>query len=244
MSERNWTRQDIAGHMCDLYLPAHASNHGYSIIYLHDFALQGSMGCIHLTESFEQYGFCVIAPDVKRSWWSDKICLEFDENQSAENYLLESVMPWLAEHWQVVPPRIGLLGTGMGGQASLRFGFKYPDLFPVVAAITPKIDHQSSWWEPESFLDQMYLSEEAVRQDTATLHIHPLYWPRNIWFCSHSSWLDSAQRLQMKLSALGIPYEAELDHTDQTPTEYEKRMADPAVRFLTERLETERKRIG
>ncbi len=238
----NWQCREIEGHTCDLFFPEQPGPYGYTIIYLHDLSPQGRIGCQHLECVFEQHGLRVIAPDAKRSWWSDKICEEFDKSRSAENYLLESLMPWLAADWEVVPPQIGLLGTGMGGQGCLRFGFKYPDLFPVVAAITPAIDHQACWWEAESFLDQMYLNEESVRQDTATLHIHPLYWPRNIWFCSHPHWLESAQRLQMKLSALGIPHEVDLDDTDQTPAEYEQRMSDPAVRFLVERLEKERRR--
>ena len=242
MSKGNWKREDIDGHPCDLFFPSQPNRYGYTIIYLHDLSMQGWKGCTNFDHVFDQFGLRVIAPDVKRSWWSDKICMEFDEMRSAQNYLLESLMPWLNANWEILPPRIGLLGTGMGGQGSLRFGFKYPDLFPVVSAINPAIDHQSCWWEPESFLDQMYVSEEAVRQDTATLHIHPLYWPRNIWFCSDSDWLESGQRLQMKLSALGIPHEAELDPTDQSPNEYEQQMATPAVEFLMERLEAERRR--
>ena len=223
----NWKCREIEGHACDLFFPTQTDPSGYVIIYLHDLSPQGWTGCQHLEHAFEQHGVRVIAPNVKRSWWSNKICRDFDESRSAENYLLESLMPWLAADWGVIPPQIGLLGTGMGGQGCLRFGFKYPDLFPVVAAITPAIDHQACWWEPESFLDQMYFSEEAVRQDTATLHIHPLYWPRNIWFCSHPDWLESAQRLQMKLSALGIPHEAELAHELSGGRQHVRRYSSP-----------------
>jgi hypothetical protein len=240
----NWTCQNIDGHPCDIFLPEVPNPFGQTIIYFHDLPQQGLRGRLSFEKNFEQDGLKVIVPYTKRSWWSDKICEEFDVNRTAQNYILESLVPWLAAHWQVVPPNIGILGIGMGGQGGLRFSFKYPDLFPIVAAITPAIDHQRCLFDEESFLNQMYFSEEAIRQDTATLHIHPLNWPRNIWFCSHPIWLDSAQRLHMKLSALGIPHHAELDSTDpQAPNDYEDKMADPAIRFLSEKLEQERRRI-
>ena len=239
-----WKRQDVDGHPCDLFFPEQPNPFGYAVIYLHDLSLQGLRGRSSFEHAFEKHGLRVIVPEGKRSWWSDKICVEFDNNRTAQNYILESLVPWLAAHWEVVPPKIAILGIGMGGQGGLRFSFKYPDIFPVVAAITPAIDHQRCWVEERSYLDQMYFNEEAIRQDTATLHIHPLYWPRNIWFCSHSSWIESAQRLNMKLSALGIPHQVEFDSTvEQTSEEYEEQMADPAIRFLIEKLEKERRRI-
>jgi pimeloyl-ACP methyl ester carboxylesterase len=240
----NWKNQDVDGHGCDVFQPERPSQYGYTIIYLHDIGLQGLTGRESFENAFEEHGLRVIVPHTSRSWWSNKICVEFDHNRTAESYLLKSLVPWLAAHWEAIPPKIALLGIGMGGQGGLRFSFKYPDIFPIVAAITPAIDHQCCWSDEESFLAQMYSNEEAIRQDTATLHIHPLYWPRNIWFCSHPTWIESAQRLNMKLSALGIPHQANLEAKgQQTSGGYEEQMADSAVRFIVERLELERRRI-
>ena len=65
-------------------------------------------------------------------------------------------------------------------------------------------------------LAQLYRDSEQARQDTATLHIHPLNWPRHQWFVSDpADYLrhDGADRLRMKLYSLGVPYEADLETT-------------------------------
>ena len=49
---------------------------------------------------------------------------------------------------------------------------------------------------------------EDVRQDTATLHVHPLNWPRNIWFCCDPidhRWHESTERLRLEAGRLGNP---------------------------------------
>ena len=97
---------------------------------------------------------------------------------TAERYVLASVLGWIADRWNVGTPGIGLLGIGMGGQGALRFAYKYPDHFPVVAAITPRVDYQICYHDDPA-LQEMYPDPEAARQDTALLHIHPLNWPRN-----------------------------------------------------------------
>ena len=242
-----WNEQQIAGHRCELFSPASPSPSNFTLIYLHDLDQQGIQGRAPYEERFEKYGLRAIVPYTARSWWSDKLCSEFDPSYSAEKFLLNKIVPWIDSSWDAQPPRIGLLGVGMGGQGGLRLSFKYPDTFPLVAAITPFIDHQWCWQDPHSLLDQMYQNQEAVRQDTATLHIHPLYWPRNIWFCANASgtdWLESAQRLRMKLSALGIPHEVDLETAiDGTATDYEEHMVPLAIDFLAARLAQEERRV-
>ncbi len=129
----------------------------------------------------------------------------------------------------------------------LRLAFKHPGKFPVVAAISPAIDYHLRWNEGDETLPQMYADAEAVRQDTATLHVHPLNWPRNLWFCCDPNdyrWHESADRLRMKLAALGIPHEYDLETTaGGHGFEYYNAMAVRAVGFLAERLEKERRRV-
>ena len=60
----------------------------------------------------------------------------------------------------------------MGGQGALRFSYKHPNTFPVVAAISPAIDYHHRF-DDDEVLQDMYSNKESVRQDTATLHIHP-----------------------------------------------------------------------
>lgn len=162
--------------------------------------------------------------------------------------MLDNVLPFIKERYAAAPPGIGLLGTSMGGQGALRFALKYPNRFPVVAAISPAIDYQLRWNEGDETLPQMYSDPEAVRQDTATLHVHPLSWPRNIWFCcdpADARWHDSADRLHMKLAALGIPHEYDLETSaGGHGFEYYNHMVPRAVAFVAERLERERLRVA
>ena len=135
----------------------------------------------------------------------------------------------------------------MGGQGALRLAFKHANVFPVVAAISPAIDYQIRWREGDEILQAMYSDAESVRQDTATLHVHPLNWPRNIWFCCDPAdhrWHESADRLRMKLGAIGIPHEYDLETTAGGHRfEYYNHMAPRALQFLAERLERERLRV-
>jgi S-formylglutathione hydrolase len=125
--------------------------------------------------------------------------------------------------------------------------FKYPQLFPIVAAISPAIDYYLRIDEGDETLGLMYPDREAARQDSATLHVHPLNWPRNIWFsCDPADlrWHESADRLRMKLAALGIPFEHDLETTGGGHGfDYYNRMAERAIGFIAARLESERLRV-
>ncbi len=241
-----WSEIEIGGHAANLFQPARRNEHGYLVLYLHGVHLGNLRNHPAFTEEFERHGLPVVGPVTQRSWWTDKICPEFDSAVTAERHVLDCVLPHLAEHFGARPPRIALLGTSMGGQGALRLAFKHPDAFPLVAAISPAIDYHLRWNEGDETLPTMYPEPEAARQDTAILHIHPLYWPRNLWFCCDPTdrWHPSAERLQMKLGALGIPYECDLETTGGGHSfEYYSRMARPAVEFLVARLDRERLRV-
>jgi S-formylglutathione hydrolase FrmB len=242
-----WLDIDVGGHVCRVYQPGQPSARGFTVMYLHGLHLGKLEDHPAFTRLFDQYGLRCIAPVTQQSWWTDRICEQFDPHISAERYVLDRVLPWLAEHWDVRPPQIALLGTSMGGQGALRFSYKHPNVFPVAAAISPAIDYQILMEEGDPSLRQMYRDPEQARQDTATLHIHPLNWPRHQWFACDPTdyrWHESADRLRMKLYSLGVPYEADLETTGGGHSwEYYEKMADPALRFIADRLERERLRV-
>jgi S-formylglutathione hydrolase FrmB len=243
----SWLNERIGSHECPIYVPANLSPHGYVVVYLHG-VHQTRLDDKHdFLGQFDRHGLRVVCPQTARSWWTDKICEEFDSTISAERYVREEVLRWIADAWNVQPPRIALLGTSMGGQGGLRLSFKCPQLFPVVAAISPAIDYHLRMDEGDATLPLMYADREAARQDTATLHVHPLNWPRNIWFCCDPTdlrWHESAERLRMKLAALGIPYQCDLETSGGGHGfAYYGRMAEKALTFIAERLESERLRV-
>jgi S-formylglutathione hydrolase len=247
VSEGRWTDVQIAGHRCRAFTPGSPSPHGFALFFLHDedsseFELQPAF-----IEQLERHGFRCLAPITGRSWWTDRIWPPFDAELSVERFLLERVVPWLAEQWHVAPPQVALLGVGMGGQGGLKFSYKYPNLFPICAAIAPTIDYHRAMEAGDATLEQLYRDSEQARQDTATLHIHPLNWPRHQWFCTDpADYLrhDGADRLRMKLYSLGVPYEADLETTASGDLHaYVDQMAEPAMRFISDRLERERLRV-
>jgi len=90
----------------------------------------------------------------------------------------------------------------------------------------------------------MYEDPEQCRQDTALLHIHPLNWPRHQFFCCDPKdyrWAESADRLRMKLSSLGVPFECDLA-TEGGGHEFQycDAMAEKAVTFIANALGRER----
>ena len=247
-----WTQESVAGHPCDVYAPASAGSddpnpHGYVVIYLHGVRQQRLIDKSAFCEQFDLYGLPVIAPLTKRSWWTDRVCEEFDPELTAERHVVENVVSHVQERWGSRPPRIGLMGTSMGGQGALRLAYKYPDTFPVVAAISPAIDYYTRMDEGDETLGLMYADSEAARQDSALLHIHPLNWPRHQFFCCDPAdvrWHESADRLHMKLYSLGVLHECDLETTAGGHSwEYFEHMAPRVIQFLAERLENERLRV-
>lgn len=246
-AREGWTQVELAGHDCEVYEPPRPSPHGYVVIYLHGVHLNSLCDQPAFAREFDRHGLRVVCPRAARSWWADKICEEFDPRITAERYVLEQVVGWIEERFSARSPRIALLGTSMGGQGALRMAFKHPRMFPIAAAISPAIDYQTRMEEGDETLWGMYPDVEAARQDTATLHVHPLNWPRNTWFsCDPADvrWHESAERLRMKLAALGIPHECDLETTGGGHGfEYYNRMAEKAVGFIAQRLEAERLRV-
>jgi pimeloyl-ACP methyl ester carboxylesterase len=242
-----WSELIVGGHPCYAYEPPERSPHGDTVMYLHGVHLGRLDERPTFGHLFDRYGLRCIAPVTQRSWWTDRICAEFDPNISAERHVLDRVLPWLAEHWTVAPPRIALFGTSMGGQGALRLAYKHPNVFPIAVAISPAIDYQMRMEDGDPTLDQMYRDSEQARQDTATLHIHPLNWPRHQWFCCDPvdyRWHESAERLRSKLYSLGVPHTCDLETSGGGHSwEYYERMAEPAFRFVVEALVRERLRV-
>jgi S-formylglutathione hydrolase FrmB len=244
----NWSDVTVSGHRCRIFEPAAPSPHGYTVIYLHCNRSASLCGYPAFTREFERLGLRVIEPVTGQSWWTDRIWYDFDPHISAEAYVLARVVPYVAERWNAQPPAIALLGVSMGGQGALRMAYKHPNVFPTVAAISPAVDFQKRIDEGiDPGLDVMYRDIEDARQDTATLHIHPLNWPRHQFFCCDPAdvrWHESVDRLRMKLWSLGVPFECDLETSAGGHSfEYASHMAPRTIDFMANSLEQERLRV-
>jgi S-formylglutathione hydrolase len=196
----------VAGHRVDLFEPT-GDCPKFALLFLHD---EDGVTLGHDTAAaalFQQHRLACLCPHAGGSWWSDRLSSDFDPNRSAENWLVEDVLPVIASRWSLPPRTTALVGVGMGGQGALRLGFKHPELFPIVGALNAAIDHYELYGSGTP-LDQMYPSREHCRQDSAILHIHPVRQPAHIWFAADRAqrWFRGNDRLHEKLAALGVAH--------------------------------------
>jgi hypothetical protein len=251
-SQGRWSTIDVAGRTCDLYEPIGARRHG-AILYLHDAAEPLPLPfSADLRAAVAASGLLVLAPRTGPSWWLDRVMPRFDRTVTPERFVLEHVRSALERRFDIHPPGIALVGTGMGGQGALRISYRHPAVFPVAAAIAPAIDFHQAMREIDLREDaasieplwESYGDVERARQDTAILHVHPLNWPRHQWFASDPSdrdWHDGAVRLDSKLRALGIPHTALLSSCGGDAA---TAVAAEAISFVVAALDQESRRLA
>jgi S-formylglutathione hydrolase len=251
-----WQRLAVGGKPVDVYEPPGTPAPRFGILFLHPVGLetlapvpapQGDYrGGEAFTRVFDALKLVCVSPHGGRCWWTDRICSEFDPTVTPERYLLESIVPFFRERWQLAPRAIGLLGISMGGQGALRLAFKYSDLFPVAAGIASAIEYQELYGEGTP-LDAMYDSKEQCRQDTALMHVPPFRPPPHVFFCvdpADARWHRGNDRLHEKLNALGVAHTCDLDtQAGGHSWDYFNHMADRAIRFVYAGLEQESRRL-
>jgi S-formylglutathione hydrolase len=239
-----WQSIIIAGKPADLFEPAGRPRFG--LLFLHGIGGETLRDNPLYTKLFADEQLAVISPHGGRYWWTDRLCAEFDAALTAEQHLLQSVLPFFRDRWGIAPPGIGLFGISMGGQGALRLAFKQARTFPVVAGIASALDCQEVYGQGTP-LDDLYDSKEHCRQDSAILHVHPTHFPPHIFFCvdpADSDWYRGNDRLHEKLAALGIPHEMDLaTEAGGHSWQYFDHMAERTVRFLVNGLEKESRRL-
>lgn len=242
-----WREITIDGKTADAFEPTtRTAQAEAAVLFLHGHGQITLRGNSVFTAELERYGLRCVCPHGKRSWWGDRLCREFDADQTPVAYLRESVLLWLSETWGAAPPGIALLGVSMGGQGALRLAYRFPNQFPIVAALAPAVDLQN-WHGRGLPLDEMYATAESARQDSATLLVHPLNWPRHqLLVCDPNDheWFEGTERLASKLASTGIPFEHDFatSHGGHSWT-YFDHVAPRVMQFLHEALDKERRRL-
>lgn len=241
-----WTTVEMGGKSADVLNPAGTNNPRFAVIHLHGVGQETLTDRPAFTRRLEELQLACICPHGQRSWWADRICSEFDQRITPERYLLDHILPYAQTRWGLTPCKIALQGISMGGQGALRWAFKYPELFPVVAAISAAIDYHE-WYGQGTTIDEMYDSAEQCRQDSAILHVHPSNYPAHIFFCidpDDTNWYRGNDRLHEKLRALGIPHECDLTtRAGGHSWEYFNHMAKRVLKFVCAGLEHESRRL-
>src|SRR5262249_7700953 len=69
-----WSTISVAGKPCDIFEPAEANPHEFSLVYLHGVHVTRLIDNPVFTAQFQQCGLRVISPLTGRCWWADRIC--------------------------------------------------------------------------------------------------------------------------------------------------------------------------
>lgn len=234
-----WNRLSIAGQSAELFETATDVRPQAAVLFLHDVDLKTPAQDPELRTALERGGLPVVAPQGGRCGWLDRICSEFDPEVTPMHWLRGHLPAEMTKRWEISPPSIAVCGIGMGGQAALQLAYRFPRQFPVAAAVSPTVDFHEQHGNG-SLLDMMFATKEAARQETATLHVHPLNWPPHQWFaCDPADALcfEGCERLASKLASTGIPFESDLETSCQgRAREYVHLMIPRAIDFLVARL--------
>ncbi|MEO2015412.1 MAG: alpha/beta hydrolase-fold protein [Fuerstiella sp.] len=234
-----WSNTEIDGHRVDVFDPAMGENPAGCVLFLHGHGRVMLDGNQTFSALFRQHNLAAVCPDGQRSWWMDRICTEFSPDISSQQWLLDRMLPFVKERWNIEPPKIALLGVSMGGQGALQLSYRSAAQFPVVAAISPAVDFYQLCGQGLP-LDEMYSDAEDARQATVVLNLHPLAWPRKQWYCcdpNDTEWFDGCTRLGMKLSSSGILHERDLETSAGGHTwEYFNHMAPIAMQHIVDGL--------
>jgi S-formylglutathione hydrolase FrmB len=241
-----WSEAVIGGKKVDVYDPPGPTRRRFAILYLHGAGLEMLVNNLVWTNLFAELHLACACPHGQRSWWTDRVCTEFDRQLTAEQHLLQNIVPFMRQRWQLAPRAIALTGISMGGQGALRLAFKRPAEFPVVVGISSAIDYHERYGR-DLVLDQMYDSKEQCRQDTALMHVPPYDYPPHIFFCidpDDHDWIRGNDRLHEKLNALGIPHTCDLTtRAGGHSWDYFNAVAARVMQFLHAGLEQESRRL-
>jgi S-formylglutathione hydrolase FrmB len=234
-----WSTELLDGRQVDVFVPSTETPPLAVVLFLHGHGRVLLNKNPVFTQLLQQHKLIAVCPDGERGWWLDVVCREFDAEQSPQEWLIDSVLPFIEQRFSITPPRIALLGVSMGGQGVLQLAFRYASRFPVVAAIAPTVDIHQLYGSGIP-LDTMFPDVEAARQASVVLNLHPLAWPKYQFFCcdpADADWFDGAARLGMKLSSSGILHERDLETSGGGHSwEYFNRMAGKSFKHIVESL--------
>lgn len=94
-----------------------------------------------------RYDLFVVMVDGKNAWYTDSATVPTNK---FESYILQELMPDVEKRFRVSTERAGraIGGLSMGGYGALKFGFKFPNRFALVASMSGALG-AASWTDAE-----------------------------------------------------------------------------------------------
>lgn len=136
----------------------------------------------YLAAEASRIRFVVVSPDAGTTTWCEH-CAWVDgkggQGVDAERHLYEEVLPLTEAMFRVRGDRAGrgIMGASMGAGGALTQATRHPDLYSVVAALSPPVDYLD---DPPytTFLWQLYLRQQGYPQpavsEIATRAVNPV----------------------------------------------------------------------
>ncbi len=202
-----WSTVTLVGKTVDRFVPAEPPI-GIAL-YLHGYDNRSLTGSAAYTSALEKHRLLCYAPQGPGCWWTDTLAPSFDPALSPVAWLRGPLQEALrTSHGELASP-LAVFGYEMGGQGALQLGYRAARDFPIVAAVAPKVDFET-WYGHGTTLDDLFPDRESARQQTATLHLHPLNYPKSqLLVCDPADvyCIDGAVTLASKLASTGILFE-------------------------------------
>ncbi len=202
-----WSTVTLAGKSVERFIPTETPV-GIAV-YLHGYDNRLLTESAAYTAALREHQLICYAPQGPGCWWTDTLAPTFDPALSPIAWLRGPLREALqTAHGELATP-LAVFGYEMGGQGALQLAYRAAREFPVVAAVAPKVDFET-WYGHGTTLDDLFPDRESARQQTATLHLHPLNYPKSqLIVCDPADvyCLDGAVTLASKLTSTGILFE-------------------------------------
>jgi S-formylglutathione hydrolase FrmB len=235
----SWFAAEIAGKPADVFFSTGTTHPAGVVLFLHGYDGVTIKNNPAFTQELVKHNLIGLCPIGQHCWWTDAIYGPFDESISPVEFLVQHVTAYCQECWKIEPPRIAVCGIEMGGQGSLQLAYRHARKFPTVVAISPKVDFET-WWGHGTSLDTIFSDREAARQRTATLHLHPLNYPKHqLILCdpANAYCFEGVLTLASKLSSTGIPFEQDFETTHGGyGWSYANAMASRVIEFIAKSI--------
>jgi len=175
-----------------------------------------------LANLLQETGIVIGSPAADRHYWLDRTVLHDDTDLpvpgepslSPMQWVLRELLPALRNLLPHSPEEtalpIAIVGCGSGGAGALNLAYRHVRQFRIVAGIGADLDFHRRW-QVSPALRELFTSEEAARQQTPLLHLHPLNWPPHQFFACDTSDViafEGTERMLSKLGSMGIPSES------------------------------------
>ena len=235
----SWSNTVIAGKSADVFVPSSAIDPVGVVLFLHGYDGVTLRNNPDYTRELDRWGLACVCPIGPQCWWTDRVHVPFDARVSPVDFLKQQVPTFCRERWQIEPPLIAVCGVEMGGQGALQLAYRHARQFPIVVAVSPKVDFET-WHGHGTTLDGIFPDREAARQATVILHLHPLNWPKHqLLLCDPADHYchDGVETLMTKLSSTGIPFDMDIQTTHGGfGWAYANHMAPRVMNFVAEKL--------